>query len=160
MSKLPVTIRSEQLKIPFTNPAQTLENERGWLDVTGTAVSWICLIHCVALPFFISLVPLIGLSFLLDERVEWLIIGASVLVGAVSLLPAYFRRHGKTRSLLLFLAGIGLVVAAHLQFEDNLLLQIPFLLAGAGLITAAHLVNRHLCRTCTVCVDSAKQHKT
>ncbi len=129
----------------------TLENERGWLDVTGTAVSWICMIHCVALPFFISLLPLVGLSFLLDERIEWMIIGVSVLVAALSLLPAYFRRHRKFRTLTLFASGIGLVVISHLAFEENLLLQIPFLLAGAGLITAAHLVNRHLCRTCGSC---------
>lgn len=56
--------------------------ERGWLDLTGTAVSWVCLIHCLALPFLIALLPLAGLSFLLDERIEWVIIGVSVAVGA------------------------------------------------------------------------------
>ena len=129
----------------------TTATERGWLDLTGTAVSWICLAHCIALPLFLSLVPLVGLSFLLDESVEWMIVGASVIVGAFSLLPAYFRRHGKRRSLLLFAAGVGLIVASHLQFEDEPALQIPFLLAGAGLITAAHLVNRRLCCECIGC---------
>ncbi len=127
------------------------EDERGWLDLTGTAVSWICLMHCVALPFFISLLPLVGLSFLLDEKMEWAIIGLSLAVAAFSLLPAYFRRHRQARALILFVSGIGLITATHLFLEENPSLRIPFLLAGAGLMTAAHLVNRRLCRTCGYC---------
>lgn len=129
----------------------TVERERGWLDLTGAAVSWACVIHCVALPFFISLLPLIGLSFLLDETVERTIIGVSILIAAASLLPAYFRQHGKIRTIILFAAGIGLIVAAHLAFDDELMMQVPFLLAGAGLITAAHFINRRLCRECAAC---------
>lgn len=132
----------------------TTDEERGWLDLTGTAVSWICLVHCLALPFFVSLLPLIGLSFLLDETVEQAIIGASVLIAAASLLPAYFRQHGKIRTIVLFAAGIGLIIASHLAFEDELTLQIPFLLAGAGLITAAHFINRRLCRACRRCENA------
>jgi len=137
---------------------QPIDNEkRGWLDLTGTAVSWLCVIHCLALPFFISLMPLIGLSFLLDETVEWTIIGFSVLIAAVSLLPAYFGRHGKIRTIVLFVAGIGLIVASQMAFEDELAMQVPFLLVGAGLITAAHLVNHRLCQTCARCETVSEQ---
>jgi len=137
---------------------QPIDNEkRGWLDLTGTAVSWLCVIHCLALPFFISLLPLIGLSFLLDETVEWMIIGVSVLIAAFSLLPAYFRGHGKIHTIVLFVAGIGLIVASQMAFEDELAMQIPFLLVGAGLITAAHLVNRRLCQTCARCETDLEQ---
>lgn len=131
--------------------------ERGWLDLTGTAVSWLCAIHCIALPFFISLLPFLGLSFLLDETVEWTIIGVSILVAALSLLPAYFRRHRKIRTIIFFVSGVGLIIATHLAFEENLLLQVPLLLAGAILITAAHLVNRRLCGNCARCANDAKR---
>jgi len=128
---------------------------RGWLDLTGSAVSWLCIVHCIALPFFISLLPIVGLSFLLDETVERTIIGASILIAAASLLPAYFRQHGKIRTIVLFAAGISLIIASHLAFEDELWMQIPFLLAGAGLITAAHFINRRLCRNCAKCESVA-----
>ena len=130
---------------------------RSWLDLIGSAVSWACVIHCLALPFFISLLPLVGLSFMLDESVEQAIISMSVLIAAASLLPAYFRQHGKIRTIVLFIAGISLIVLSHLAFEEELTLQIPFLLAGAGLITAAHLINRRLCRNCAKCEHSATQ---
>lgn len=126
-------------------------SESDWLDMTGSAVSWICAVHCIALPFFISLLPLVGLSFLLDERVEWAIVGCSIVIAALSLLPAYFRQHGKIRTFVLFVSGIGLIIISHLAFEETLILQTPFLLVGAGLITAAHFINRRLCRECKVC---------
>ncbi len=142
------------------NQEQSIETpvtakEHGWLDLTGSAVSWLCVVHCVALPFFISLLPIVGLSFLLDETVERTIIGASVLIAAASLLPAYFRQHGKIRTIVLFAAGIGLIIGSHTAFEDELAMQIPFLLAGAGLITAAHFINRRLCRACPKCESVA-----
>lgn len=137
------------------NSEQTLEitaqNKRGWLDVTGTAVSWLCLIHCVALPFFISILPLIGLSFLLEETTERVFIGISAAVAGLSLLPAYFRKHGKLHSIFLAAAGIGLILVTHLLFEENLTAKIIFLASGAILISAAHLLNRRLCRTCEIC---------
>lgn len=128
----------------------------GWLDSTGTMVSWACAVHCLALPFAVAFLPLIGLSFLLDERVEWTIIGGSILIGVLSFLPAYFRQHGKLRATALFLAGISLIIAAHLLFEDSFAAQMVFILSGAILITAAHLVNRHLCRSCARCETTAK----
>lgn len=84
-------------------------------------------------------------------------IGISVLIATASLLPAYFRQHGKIRTIILFIAGIGLIVLSHLAFEGELWMQIPFLLAGAGLITSAHFINRHLCRNCARCEHGATQ---
>jgi hypothetical protein len=88
---------------------------------------------------------------LLDETTERVFIGISTVIAALSLLPAYFRQHGKIRTLVLFVLGIGLVVTSHLAFEDHLAVQIPFLLIGAILITMAHLINRCLCRACVAC---------
>ena len=134
--------------------------ERGWLDLTGATVAWLCAVHCLALPFFISLLPILGLSFLLDETTERAIIGCSILLAALSLLPAYFRQHGKIRAIVLFAAGIGLIVWSHLAFEEKLTMQIPFLLVGAISITAAHFINRRLCRACARCETASEQAKS
>lgn len=121
------------------------------LDKAGITASWLCAVHCLALPFLIGVLPLVGLSFLLEETTERVFIGISAALAALSLLPAYFGEHGKLRSIFLAAAGIGLIVLTHLLFEENLTLKIIFLVIGAILISAAHFLNRRLCRACQVC---------
>ena len=74
----------------------------GFWDKTGAAISWLCAIHCLVLPFAIAALPFLGLSFLLDENVEWLIISVSIIIALISLLPAYFHQHRQLNILILF----------------------------------------------------------
>lgn len=121
--------------------------------MTGAVASWLCAVHCLALPFIFTLLPIAGLSFLLDETTELAFIGLSILIAAASLLPGYFRHHGRIRTLILFVSGIGLIVLSHLFFEEDLLFKVVFLLTGAASITASHFINRRLCKSCIVCRD-------
>jgi hypothetical protein len=122
-----------------------------FLDKTGVAVSWLCAVHCLAMPFLISFLPLIGISFLAGEGFEYIFIGISIVLAMLSLLPAYFKQHRKIRTLLLFASGICFVVLADAVFEDSLPGKILFVFVGAGCITAAHFINRRLCRNCQKC---------
>lgn len=45
----------------------TTAKERGWLDLTGAAVSWMCVVPCAALPFFVSLPSFVVLGLLPGE---------------------------------------------------------------------------------------------
>lgn len=123
----------------------------GWLDTAGMAASWLCAIHCLALPFVVSILPLIGLGFLLSETTERVFIGISILIAGLSLMPAYLREHRQIRALALFTGGIGLIVVSHLLFEESIVLKAIFLITGGAVITTAHLVNRRLCRDCSSC---------
>lgn len=134
---------------------ETPKASSDWLDKTGMAASWLCAIHCLVLPFAVSILPLIGLSFLLSETTERAFIGISILIAALSLLPAYFRRHGRIRSITTFIGGISLILAAHLLFEESFVLKAIFLITGGALITTAHFVNRRLCRECEACQPQA-----
>lgn len=120
-------------------------------DKAGVAASWACAVHCLALPLLVGVLPLVGLSFLLEETTERVFIGVSVVIAVCGLLPAYFREHGKLRSIFLAAAGIGLIILTHFMFEENLIAKILFLIGGALLISAAHLLNRRLCRECAFC---------
>lgn len=122
-----------------------------WLDAAGVTAFWACAVHCLALPLFIGVMPLVGMSFLLDEATERIFIIVSILLAALSLLPAYVREHGKIRSIFLAAAGIGLIIMTHFFLEENLAAKIVFLIAGAIFLSAAHLINRRLCRECAVC---------
>jgi len=126
-------------------------NSNGFWDKTGAAVSWLCAIHCLAMPFIISFLPLLGISFMAGEGVEYIIIGISIVIALLSLLPAYFKQHRKTRTLLLFVSGICFIIFADRLFEENLSGKIFFILIGASLVTSAHFINRRLCRNCQSC---------
>jgi MerC mercury resistance protein len=129
-------------------------NAGGVLDRTGVAVSWICIVHCLIVPFVLAAIPLWGFSFLTDKKVEWAIVSTSILIAVVSFIPAYLYRHRKVRVVLLFAGGMGTILFAGLFLEEELMLKAPFLLTGAILITAAHLLNRRLCRECECPVEA------
>lgn len=134
-------------------------NSRGFLDKTGVTVSWLCAIHCLAMPFVISFLPLIGLGFLVHEEIEYIFVGLSVMVAAISLLPGFFRLHGNINTLLLFIAGISFVISADKIFEENLTGKVVFVFIGAGFITTAHFLNRYLCRKCESCKKDFAIHQ-
>ena len=127
------------------------EKREEWLDKIGATASWLCAIHCLILPLFATLLPLAGLSFLVDETTERVLIGFSAILAGLSLVPAYFRKHRNPSPLLFALGGIGLIAITHLTFEENYLVKLILLISGAALITTAHLKNRALCRSCKVC---------
>jgi hypothetical protein len=133
-------------------------NVRGFWDKTGAAVSWVCAVHCLAIPLIVSSFPLLGLSFLAGEAVEYVFIGLSVVIAAVSLLPAYFKSHRKIRAVLLFTSGIGFMIFSDILFEDDLTGKIVFVSVGAICITLAHFINRHLCKTCRNCDEPDAVH--
>jgi hypothetical protein len=125
--------------------------DNGALDRAGAIASFACAIHCVALPFAISLLPLLGLSFLADERFDWLLLALAVGAGVLSLLPSYFRHHRKARTLILFVFGFALIFVAHLWLEDDWHIQAPVIITGAGFVISAHIINRKLCQSCIAC---------
>lgn len=126
----------------------------GFLDKTGAVFSWICAVHCIAPPFLVSVLPIVGLSFVGSEFAEYAFLSISVVVGALSLVPAYFRRHRQLRTILLFSTGIGLIILADALFEENITGKSLFLAAGAVAISVSHIINRKLCKNCNVCGEA------
>ena len=129
-------------------------NSNGFWDKTGAAVSWLCAVHCLAMPFVVSFLPLLGISFLAHEGIEYVIIGISIVIALLSLLPAYFKQHRKIRTLLLFVSGICFIIFADRLFDESITGKIIFVVIGASLVTAAHFINRRLCRSCQNCADA------
>jgi hypothetical protein len=129
-------------------------NASDWLDKTGAGLSWLCAAHCLAMPFLVSFLPLLGISFLANAGVEYAFIGFSVAIALISLLPAYFKQHRRIRTLLLFISGICFIVFADILFEESFFGKIIFVSVGAICITAAHFINRRLCRNCLNCDET------
>ena len=128
-------------------------------DATGITISWICAAHCLAMPFVVSFLPLLGIYFLAHEGIEYVITALSIAVALVTLLPGYFKQHRKIRTLLLYASGICFVIFADVLFAENLRAKIIFVITGAVLVSAAHFINQRLCRNCRRC-ENAHHHSS
>jgi hypothetical protein len=111
------------------------------LDAIGFSASTLCAIHCLALPFAASILPLIGLEFLEHPAFEFSIIGLGVVVGVTSLWHGYSKHHHNPIPVGLLVAGFSLITLGHTIFEDY---EFIFTSLGASLIAIAHLINIRL----------------
>lgn len=107
-----------------------------------------CAIHCMAMPFLVAVLPLIGMGFLLDERVETGLVGVSVVLAVASLCWGY-RVHRKRRALLLLSAAVALIVAGRLS--EGQIRETALVVTGAVTLATSQFLNRRLCRTCSCC---------
>lgn len=108
------------------------------LDFIGFGASLLCALHCAALPFFLSLIPLSGLQYLDNAWIEYTIIFASFSIASYSLIQGYLRHHQKL-ALLLVTAGFALIGTGHFlghEWNEALLTA-----SGALIVAVAHLLN-------------------
>ena len=131
------------------------------LDRAGAMASFLCAIHCAVMPLVVTLLPLLGLSFLASEPVEWGLLAAAAVLGSWSLCLG-FRQH---RSRLVFMVlgvALALLVAGrifhqphlggHPLHEHHYGVWGPVLMVLGGLtMMSAHLLNHWLCHTCKKC---------
>ena len=119
-----------------------------FIDNTGACLSFACAIHCLAMPLLVTILPLIGLSFLVSEPAEKVIISGAVVLAMGSVVWG-IRHHRSWRAFLVLVVGIAFIATAHISAEG---ISEVILHSGGGILLAtAHLVNRHLCKTCPVC---------
>lgn len=123
------------------------------LDRTGATASFLCAIHCALMPLLVTALPLLGLSFLASEPVEWTLVACSAILGALALVVGY-RQH---RSASIFgVLGVALVllIGGRVAEEGGIEVWGTILMVAGGLtMVGAHLINRKLCRTCVACPD-------
>lgn len=114
------------------------------LDQFGMTASIACAIHCAALPFVITTLPLWGLSFLAHSWVELGMIGLSLIIGIWSLSTSY-PKHKKILPILVLILGFSLIATGHYWLEALEAILIPL---GGFTIAAAHLINWRFSRIC------------
>ncbi len=117
------------------------------IDHVGAAVSFVCAVHCVAMPFLLSMFPLLGLQFLAHEGLEWAMIVAA-FGGAILSCAGGLRVHGRRRILLAFGSGAVLIVLSPLFADPTHGIVIGL---GGVVLSASHLLNRRWCRCCSGC---------
>lgn len=112
------------------------------LDLFGFFASFLCAIHCAALPLILSLSALSGLHFLAEPWFEWGMITLSATIAIVSLVPSYQKHHRNLLPIVIVLSGFVLISAGRIVEAESL--EVLFTSSGATLVAASHLVNWRL----------------
>lgn len=123
-------------------------NEQGVVDQVAVALSGLCLLHCLLLPFAIVLLPFLGRFDESHFHAQLLLVVVPVSVIALVL---GFRRHQDKR--VLYSGGIGLalliiggtVVHAHYGVSADRALTI----LGSVTLAVTHYMNSKLSRNCS-----------
>jgi len=119
-----------------------------FVDNTGACLSVACAIHCIAMPLLITILPLIGLGFLANERAELVFITGTIGL-AIGSLAWGIRHHRSWRAFLILLVALVFITTSRTAVEGTF--EVVFYSTGGILLASAHLVNRHLCNTCPTC---------
>ena len=116
-------------------------------DRVGATASFLCALHCAALPFILALLPAMGLAFLADHAFEhWFIAFASVL--ALTMLIRGYRRHRAPQALYLLAPGLVLLWLGGFVFDLETFgfFHATLVFLGGSCVALAHVVNLRLGR--------------
>jgi hypothetical protein len=116
------------------------------LDNLGMTASTLCAIHCAAVPVLFTSLPLVGLGFLANPWVEWIMITLALVVGISSIGTSYFRLHHRVLPLALLIGGFIIIIIGHLFITSWI--EAVIVPAGGFMIAIAHFVNYKYAGTC------------
>ena len=137
-------IRTDEVELEQSRPSDNL-------DKVGATASFLCAIHCAIMPFVLTMLPLVGLSFLASEPVEWALLAFSAILGTLSLCVG-FREHRSRRVFAFLGIALALLVAGRIFHESYEGWWGPvFMVAGGFTMMGAHWLNHSLCRSCRKC---------
>jgi hypothetical protein len=124
-------------------------------DRVGATASFLCALHCAALPFVFALLPVLGLGFLANHSFEhWFIVFATTL--AVTMLLRGYGRHREPHALALLFPGLILLWLGGFVFEPETAgtLHAVLVTLGGSSVALAHLVNLRLSHAHDLCCGS------
>lgn len=128
-----------------------------WSDTLGMWTSILCFLHCLFTPILLSFSAVLAHALPGEEGVHRSLAILVALFGGVSLLLG-FRKHRKTRVLLLMMLGLGLICCSA-WFGDRLpshAFEVAITFAGSLCMIAAHRTNHTFCRSCR-CTESSSR---
>lgn len=139
----------------FMAMAKTNTNST-WMSRLGAGLSVACAIHCALTPLLVGLLPLLGLTFLSEERTETWIVGVVVVLAIGSALWG-FKRHRALRAVMAFAGAVGLLLMGR-WLGHNHPLGVALTVAGGVAIAGAHWLSARLCKTCPSHAGVAHEH--
>jgi hypothetical protein len=116
-------------------------------DRLGATASFLCAVHCAALPFVLALLPALGLSFLADHGFERGFIAFASVLASWSIGSGY-RHYRRPQALWLLLPGLALLWLGAFIVDEHYGLRVHAVLVATGgvLLAGAHWTNLRLAR--------------
>ena len=116
-------------------------------DKAAISLSFICTLHCLAVPFAVALLPTLAAINLEDEAFHlWMVI--AVIPTSLLALSMGCKKHRDYRVPLLGITGLSLLILAAFFGHDLLgeSVETAVTVLGAIIIAAGHLLNHRLCQ--------------
>lgn len=123
-------------------------NTQAFADKTAIGLSFICTIHCLALPFIVVMLPSLAVFNLEDEIYQlWMVI--AVIPTSIYALTLGCKKHNKIGVMVLGAIGLTILIATTWLGHDVLgeTGEKAFSVLGAAIIAMGHLINYQLCRS-------------
>jgi hypothetical protein len=111
------------------------------LDWLGAGASFICALHCAAVPVVLALAPLAGAHWLASHVFDQWAVLIALSFGAAVIGAAYCT-HQWRKVLAMYLGAAALMLVGAFVADDPPLLHAGLLASGGVLLAATHLVNR------------------
>ncbi|NCF23551.1 MAG: MerC family mercury resistance protein [Gammaproteobacteria bacterium] len=124
---------------------QTTAKSTDWLDGAAIGLSGLCLLHCLALPFFVGALPMLMPFTESHLHAQMLYFAVPLSVVAVGI---GFARHRNSNVVLAAIAGMSLLVLGATVAHGSLGIVADrlFTISGSIVLAAAHLWNGLLSR--------------
>jgi len=110
------------------------------LDRWGLVLSGVCLVHCLALPLSVLLLPTLS-PWLAGHAhgVHWVLLSLALVVSSSAWRQGY-RHHQQALVPVIGACGLGLMMLAvsHLLGPRS---EVPLTLVGAAIVAVSHLLN-------------------
>ena len=120
-------------------------------DTLAVGISILCTIHCLAMPFLVVALPVLGGLYLAEEGFHlWMVYG--ILPISIYALLVGNRKHENIQPVVLGFVGLSILVFAALAGHDVLgeAGERAITVLGSIAVAAAHLWNQRLCRQLTL----------
>lgn len=121
------------------------------IDKIGMFSSAACALHCIFLPLLITILPFFGMSFLVDEIFEIIMLAISLILAILSLCLGY-KTHRNKKMFFVFSLGVSLLLLGRFAHENHWGTTSLIILFFGGLtVSCSHFINNKLCNNCNGC---------
>jgi hypothetical protein len=124
-----------------------MKNIQAFADKTAISLSFICTVHCLALPLIIVMLPSLAI-FNLDDEIFQLWMVVAVIPISLYALTMGCKKHKKVGVMGIGAVGLAILIATTWLGHDVLgeTGEKFFSVLGAAIIALGHLINHQLCR--------------
>lgn len=112
-------------------------------DTAGFFTSMLCAIHCSAIPVLISMGLLSSSTWLHSHAIDWVVIGAGILIASYSLLGDFIKKHRNLTPLLMAIVGFIFLFVGMIEHHGWMLV---FSVLGGLTVASAHMYNHRIGR--------------